>query len=40
MTKIAFNHVAVVEHGRQSEVAIDSVEELRWAKIERALLAI
>jgi hypothetical protein len=40
MTKIAFNHVAVVEHGRQAEVAIDSVEELRWAKIERALLAI
>jgi hypothetical protein len=40
MTNIVFNHEAVVEHGRQAEVAIDSVEELRWAKIERALLAI
>lgn len=40
MTKIVFNHEAVVEHGRQAEVAIDSVEELRWAKIERALMAI
>jgi len=40
MTKIVFNHEAVVEHGRQAEVAIDSVEELRWAKIERALLSI
>jgi ADP-ribose pyrophosphatase YjhB (NUDIX family) len=40
MTKIVFNHLAVVENGRQAEVAIDSVEELRWAKIERALLAI
>lgn len=40
MTEIIFNHEAVVENGRQAEVAIDSVEELRWAKIERALLAI
>lgn len=40
MTKLAFNHIAVVEVGRQAEVAIDSKEELRWAAIERALLAI
>jgi 8-oxo-dGTP pyrophosphatase MutT (NUDIX family) len=40
MTKIVFNHEAVVENGRQAEVGIDSDDELRWAAVERALLAI
>lgn len=40
MVNIAFNHLAVVEAGRQAEVAIDSNDELRWAAMERALLAI
>jgi len=40
MTKIVFNHVAVVEHGRQAEVAIDSADELQWRAIERAITAL
>jgi hypothetical protein len=40
MTAIQFNHLAVVSAGRQSEVAIDSSEELQWSKLEAALLAL
>ncbi len=41
MTKIAFNHIAVVSVGRQGpEVAIDSALELQWALVENAILGL
>jgi uncharacterized protein len=40
MVNIAFNHIAVVEAGRQAEVAIDGGDELHWSAIEQALLAL
>jgi hypothetical protein len=38
MTNIVFNHVSIVENGRQPGVVIgDSAEELQWAIVESAL---
>lgn len=41
MTNVIFNHVAVVETGRQGpDVAIDSAVELQWLAIEKAILSL
>jgi 8-oxo-dGTP pyrophosphatase MutT (NUDIX family) len=41
MTNIVFNHIAIVEEGRQGQdvVVADGLLDLQWAMIERAILA-